>query len=790
MSTRLMGPLFALTLALVSPLSAQDSAPARGVVTGRVLHAESKLPISDVEVRLLPKPDGSWTFPLKPTRVRSNADGVFRFEDLKPGQYRVYAFHGTLASRAKQVQFDPVTIDAAGNSKPIDLMMREALKLKVRVLSAETGKPIANAPLRLRWTDQDDNAQTDANGEVLITGLTAGEQHVEAMADGYALVDRQQQLTANTTEIEFRLPKGGVLEGVITDDAGKPLKGVDISASPERRSMSRFDNVETDDQGRFKLRYLPLDAQFRLSASKKDYQHFYETASVNGDRKTIQLTPRPNGGDIIGFVVDQNGRPVANAEITNYSSSSAEYHSVRTNPEGRFEIRKLYVRHRDQAELVIRAEGFAPLAASVPQEAKTEPLEMMFTLEPGHRLQGRVVNAEGKPIAGAWVFYADGNRGFGGIGGKLVSDKDGRFSSNSLPAEAPLHISARGYSARENVRVPLNTDKEVSITLEPSAGLRGQIINAKTGKPVESFNVKLGFATDVPAGAQKPNGLTSSWMETGRDVRHAEGRFEWSDLPVRTAYDVIITAENYEPRRLIGQVASADAQHPRFELSPVDPQQQVEIAGTVVDAGGKPLRGVVMHLLGVDPKAFPPDYQWDEIPTHLVTIGQANLQPMCRFDHHTVTDAEGRYRFPPVSTKWDLQIVLWGEGVPTSRARELQKESRKALGELILTAPKGVTITGTIDPTVFPDVSEVSVATEEESFNNRRVSFARGKPAKEFVLRGLPDGKLTIVLMGPPMPVKVGDGEGFSTKVVGRIEVNARPGDELQVHFDGQFRTK
>ncbi len=785
--------LLAIVLGLVPTWGLAQAPTVRGSVTGRVLHGETKQPLADVEVRLMPKPDGSWTFPLKPTRVRSNAQGEYVFPDLKPGEYRVYAFHGSLASRSKQVQFEKAVIDATGKSTPVDLTMREGLKLKVHVVADDTGKPIPKALVRLRWTDQDDDAATDENGDALITCLTKGEQHVEAMATGYGLVDQQQELLADTTEITFRLPRGGVLEGTITDVDGKHLAGVDISGSPERRSMSRFDSVKTDEKGRFKLQYLPLTEQFRVSASKKDFVYFYETQSLKGQTAqslAIRLTPRPSGGDVNAIVVDPTGKPIVGAEITNQGDSSADYHTTKSDAGGRFAIKNLYVRSGNRCELVIRGEGFAPLIASVPENNKSAPVELQITLEMGHRLKGRVTNTKGQPIAGAWIFFAEGNRGFGGIGGKLVSDKDGRFASISLPADSPLNISAQGYSPKEGVRVALDKEEEVSIVLEPSAQLRWLVINAKTGKPVDAFNVKLGFASRVPDGAQKPNGMTSQWMEAGRNVRDAEGRLIWADMPTNTAYDAMITAEGYEPFRVTGQVTTVDGVDTRVELKPEDPTKVAEIAGRVVDADGKPAAGVVMHLLGVDPKAFPADYNWAEIPTHLVKIGQANLQPMCRFDHQTVSDPQGRFKFPKVSTNWDVEIAYWGNAVPSTRVRNLQKEPQDQLIKLELTVPKGVTVIGTIDPKVFPNPSVVRGTSEEERFDDREVRFEKGKPATEFTLRGLPAGDLSIALMGQPMPINIGNGEGFSTRTIGLLKINARPGDVVRVHFDGNFLTQ
>jgi hypothetical protein len=391
------------------------------------------------------------------------------------------------------------------------------------------------------------------------------------MADGYQLVDVQQDLKSDTTEIVLRLPDGGVVQGTVVDQTGKPLVDVGVSATPFEVSMSRFNDVKTDERGQFTLRYVPLNDQFRVHASKKEYQHFRQELSLNGETSsqlTIRLLSRPSGGDITALVVDSRDKPVVGAEIKNYSNSSAEFQTATTDAAGQFTIRNLYLRDQ-RPDLVIRAEGFAPQRVFVPQPGKSDIASMKIQLKTGHRIKGRVTDPRGAPIQGAWIFYGDGHMGFGGIGGKLVSDKDGRFASNSLPDDGRFNIWAQGFSEQDGTKLPRDRDQEVLVVMEPSAKFRGRVLDARTGLTIQDFNVKLKFPTITPQGAKKPTSMNADWIEKGRTIQDRDGNFAWDNLSASTAYDLEVSAEGYGTEVIKGVVAIPDPIEIRVQLNRV-----------------------------------------------------------------------------------------------------------------------------------------------------------------------------------------------------------------------------
>ncbi len=150
-----------------------------------------------------------------------------------------------------------------------------------------------------------------------------------------------------------RLPTASafVLRGAAVDEAGKPVVGAKFTAafrSGRGGSMSQLE-ATTDAQGKFELRDLLLPESFfgpegRISMIVvKAGMHGEETKALNllevkkdgsGDFGTVVLKP---GRTLRGKVVDENGRPLHGAVVTNMTNYFLYGHlQSRTDAEGRF----------------------------------------------------------------------------------------------------------------------------------------------------------------------------------------------------------------------------------------------------------------------------------------------------------------------------------------------------------------------------------------------------------------------------------------------------------------------
>jgi hypothetical protein len=158
-------------------------------------------------------------------------------------------------------------------------------------------------------------------------------------------------------------------------------------------------SVETDESGRFNFTALqsgtyevrvrcPQDPEFSALALRFD-----EGVLVERDLMV------PEGLTIVGHVVDAaTGQQLADAEV----SSSWLFHGcVRSDRDGEFVLRSVDPQWQESV-VFARCSGYAT-ATSLLRKGDTIPKDLRMELEPELAAIGRIVNAEGRAVAGAWV---------------------------------------------------------------------------------------------------------------------------------------------------------------------------------------------------------------------------------------------------------------------------------------------------------------------------------------------------------------------------------------------------
>src|SRR5262249_33243104 len=162
---------------------------------------------------------------------------------------------------------------------------------------------------------------------------------------------------------------------------------------------------------------------------------------------------------------------IANASVFNYSRSTSETRSTRTDATGTFMIDNV-VEGPAGYELIIRAPDYEVARQRFDPMTK-EPLTI--ELQKGHFIRARVQNSAGQPLAGAYVDINGGSYP-GQAGESLRTDKDGRFSSTSLPGSAVFRFYAPGYSSIDKTTLALDSQETVVVTLGPMGVVQGQVV--------------------------------------------------------------------------------------------------------------------------------------------------------------------------------------------------------------------------------------------------------------------------------------------------------------------------
>lgn len=271
-----LSPFLVVLLALASPTAAQPSSRA-GVITLRVVEQGTSAPVADAQVRVVnaTPPNGSQLFD-PPREALTDTDGRYRFERMAPGRYNI-------------------SINKTGYASP---------------------PPPTPPPFVV----------------------------IEA--------DRP------TVELLIALPRGAVIAGRVLDVNGQPRADVRVMAMRRVPGSASGNFVPmmppglTNDLGEFRIhslaageyvvqanpntRWLPLDSRADAPAPKLVTVSTYYPGTVDADIAqpvTLVAGQTLNGVEIgllqvptysiAGIVVDQSGRPLANAGVTIATASGS-----------------------------------------------------------------------------------------------------------------------------------------------------------------------------------------------------------------------------------------------------------------------------------------------------------------------------------------------------------------------------------------------------------------------------------------------------------------------------------
>jgi protocatechuate 3,4-dioxygenase beta subunit len=279
---------------------------------------------------------------------------------------------------------------------------------------------------------------------------------------------------------------------------------------------------------------------------------------------------------ITGLVIDEQGRPVAGAEVVVTTQAPwvpGAGQRARTDTTGRFLIPAL----QESQTYLLRASraGFAPeLLSATPYG---EMAAYRITLQRGAAASGRVVDATGRPVAGARVSLSHGNGFDADPPYRATSGPDGRFEIPDLPPDRfELRVTHRDFPLvkQGGIVIPRNSRRFDlgRVALPKGERWQGQVLDSQ-GRPLKGVRAWAVY------GDQRDLDPTA--------VTGPDGRFELARFARGGA--LYFCRTGYQPHQILFLVPSpaSAARLSRIVLDPATPLAQV--SGRVLDEAGRPI---------------------------------------------------------------------------------------------------------------------------------------------------------------------------------------------------------
>lgn len=436
-----------------------------------------------------------------------------------------------------------------------------------------------------------------------------------------------------------RLEPGHVLGGVVVDERQNSVEGATVEIAYQ--AQNRLDRqeiafnpllsgVKTDAAGRFMFDQVP--ANFENDGGKfvvKHPNYLWHRVPLNSsaDVRTNHVVTLSGGAMISGLITDQNGNPIANAEIRqdNQVASAHPVEFAKTDSTGAFvlgrfrpgplpiEVSAENHEARRQTIEVSRTDQHLTLALSA-SSSDNAPVRKDES-PPTVRITGTVVDDEsGEAIPSFTVRFGEPRSSVTGLIGE---GHDGRFDwpvSLWNFRSFSLEFEALGYAvASSDLRGAEQAEQQFAIRLQRSSEVSGRVVYPD-GKPATGAFVILNlFEDSYWLYSGKPNG----GMHCPRTTTDVQGRFALKMHPL--AVRLLVVAEEGCSQWIVDQ--------PRQDTLVLQPWGTIE---GVVMLQGKPAANETVVL-------------WPGPALEAGGVSGIEQQQT------VVTDAEGHFRFERVA---------------------------------------------------------------------------------------------------------------------------------------------
>jgi hypothetical protein len=318
------------------------------------------------------------------------------------------------------------TAKPRAKSAPVKREPVGTLRLEGQVIDGKDSAPVGGATVML-LTDPPRTVTTEVDGSFTFDGLPARSYRVEAWKDAQYAPDATVRVTATTEPLVMRMKTGLSLEVHVRGDGREPIAGARVTVNERRETTTDHDGTAI--MGGLEPAFF---AEVQVTADGWSPASFTSPVPDDAGRTISHDVRLSRGAALAGTVVDPSGAPVAGAHVD--IESLAMTTSVETDAGGAWQLPAIAA---GRYELAAWADDYAHSeSVIVDVDGRTPRRGVILRFRRGVEIAGVVVDAAGKPIAGARVVARAR-----GSSSDANSGSDGRFVVRGLPP-ATYSVSA------------------------------------------------------------------------------------------------------------------------------------------------------------------------------------------------------------------------------------------------------------------------------------------------------------------------------------------------------------
>lgn len=402
------------------------------------------------------------------------------------------------------------------------------------------------------------------------------------------------ELDESSQQATLQAVSGLRVRGRVLDPEGRALPGAGIWLGDVGGSRCGQVVARTELDGSFELLDVPHDASLAALALGHRRTAMIALPRASADEVVeLDLIAERGGALVRVFVRGADGGPVADARVSvGHSVDGLPPHLAqgllpafappfeeRTDEQGQVCAPGL---EPGTHPVVVRASGFAPWSATVEIDAQAS-LVLDAHLALGARVEGRVVDQGGAPIAGAQVAWSNGDELATSY---VVADARGAFRFECAPA-GRAWVAARAFdhaAAEVELDSPAGARRELEVTLASLPRCVGSLFDDE-GAPLADFELRLlGRAA---------NRLAPDADDTCTD---ASGAFELS-VPGGDIRRIEVRRMGW-PEWIVVQREWLRIEGPKLQIElPRSALPSAWLGGRLLDSSGRPLRHRVVDLV-------------------------------------------------------------------------------------------------------------------------------------------------------------------------------------------------